>query len=119
MTRIFAVMVVVLSCLLANAVTGWSAGPVLVQGQVTDIQGKPVVGAEIKLSDRTGTLRYHTLSDSKGQYRFQALLPVTPQTSPFKATISHMRYRPASVEDVVAQGKVTLLKTADLAPTRS
>ena len=119
MTRIFAVMVVVLSCLLASAVSGWSAGPVLVQGQVTDIQGRPVVGAEIKLSDRTGTLRYHTLSDSKGQYRFQALLPVTPQTSPFKATISHVRYRPVSVDDVAAQGEVTLPTVKDISPAQS
>jgi hypothetical protein len=59
MTRIFGLILVVVLWLLASAISGWSAGPMLLQGQVRNIQGRPAAGAEIKLTDRTGILRYH------------------------------------------------------------
>ena len=58
--------------LLAFTFNAWSATPAL-QGIVTDTNGKPIKGAEVKIEARTGKFANAMKTDANGHYGFDGL----------------------------------------------
>src|SRR6058998_103802 len=63
----------VMASLLLSAGPLSGAGILILQGRVTDVRGRPVPGAEIRLTDSGGRLQYRVLSDMRGMYRIPPL----------------------------------------------
>lgn len=78
-----------------------AAGPVIFEGMITDTSGRPVAGAEVELSDNKGLFKRRVMSHVDGTYQF----PPLPDQIPYRISISHLRYKSVSEENVAEGAK--------------
>ncbi len=82
------------------------AEALIFEGRITDLRGKAVPGAEVQVVDSSGKLRYRALSDIRGVYRFPALPNLAVNSRPYRLAVSHLRYKPVSVDDLTAGARI-------------
>jgi hypothetical protein len=95
------------------------AAGLIVEGRVLDPAGKAVPGAEVRLTDNAGKIRYQMLSDMEGRYRFPILpVDITGATG-FRVGIRHIRFKPVEVTDLAAGSLISAPEIRQLAPGQS
>jgi hypothetical protein len=92
------------------------AAGLIVQGRVLDPAGRAVPGAEVRLADAAGKIRYEVLSDMDGRYRFPALPVDIGRIGDFRIGIRHARFKPAEVTDLAANARISAPDIRSLAP---
>jgi hypothetical protein len=104
------VSILFLACVVSVEGAGW----LNLQGQISDAGGKAVTGAEIKVTDSSGKLRYQALSDSRGRYRL-ASLPALGDSGTYRLKISHRSFKSVEVADIREGARVSSPAAHDLA----
>ena len=90
MKRVGSVVLVVLLALPVHVLPAFSEQRAHIVGTMLDVQGNPVVGAEIVAHDSTGKVIARTITTNRGEYSLQGLtqgqysLTANPLTTSFK-----------------------------------
>lgn len=97
---------------LLTALPASAAGGTILEGRVTGPKGEAVTGAELRLIDPSGKVQSKALSDTKGLYRFPAVLDLRS----CRLKISHVWFNPIEVESAITGANVVASQPRHLKP---